>query len=513
MRIEAKGWTDIGLTREINEDSFDVSFQGKECLCLLADGMGGGPRGEIASQLAVRGIKKFIQTTPKEEELTLELEDFILKRIEAAILKINKMLYHKTSENQNLAGMGTTIVAAYCDNKRLYLAHVGDSRCYLIRSGEIMRLTKDHSYVQELYDKGIIAEDQIDSHPKKNIITRALGVEAEVKSDSKSLTVQDKDIFLLCSDGLTGKVKDREIKEIIEIYRDDLDTAARVLIDLVNKRGGDDNTTFILLKITEDRRFALIASWLTRNPALFVLLTMVVGLIGGGIASYARFAFAPYLQEKVIPLSAYHKEPEEAKSISDTSVTGFVGAGPRASPDMGAAKSISDTSVIGLAKEIAVRDKEAEGQKAEPAGIELTTDQQISGTPPQQAPQIQRAALKEKPKAVETTPKIVAEQTQAPLKTKKEPVTERKGKFVIQAGAFTSEKEAWQRVAFLRSRYLKEETDIVYLAGPVKVKGQNWYRVLLGPFPNKANANRLLQQIETQDRAEAFVREMSPADR
>lgn len=480
MKIEAKGWTDIGLTRKNNEDFFDVSFKGKECLCLLADGMGGGPRGEMASQLAVRGIKKFIQTTPKEGELTLELEDFILKRMEAAILKINKMLYHKASENQNLAGMGTTIVVAYCANKKLYLAHVGDSRCYLLRSGEMIRLTKDHSYVQELYDKGIITEDQVDSHPKKNIITRALGADLEVRPDSKSLPLQNKDIFLLCSDGLTNKVKDTEIKEIIEIYRDNLDTAAKVLIDLANKRGGEDNTTLVLLKITEEKKFALIASWFAKNPASLALLAMAIGLIGGGIASYARFVFTPYLQEKVLPLSAHHRKPEEAKSRSDTSVTGLA--------------------------------KEAEGQKAEPAGLKPTKDQRISDIPPQQqAPQIQRADLKEKPKV---TPRVAAEQTQAPPETRKSPVAEKKeGKFVIQAGAFDSEKEAWKRIAFLRSRYLKGETDIVYLAGPIKVKGGDWYRVLLGPFPNKAKANGFLQQIETEDRAGAFVRKISPADR
>lgn len=487
MKIEAKGWTDIGLTRKNNEDFFDVSFKGKECLCLLADGMGGGPRGEMASQLAVRGIKKFIQTTPKEGELTLELEDFILKRMEIAILKINKMLYHKVSENQNLAGMGTTIVAAYCANKKLYLAHVGDSRCYLLRSKEIIRLTKDHSYVQELYDKGIITEDQVDSHPEKNIITRALGAEPEVRPDSKSLPIQNKDIFLLCSDGLTNKVKDTEIKEIIEIYRDNLDTAAKVLIDLANKRGGEDNTTLVLLKITEEKKFALIASWLAKNPASLALLVMAIGLIGGGIASYVRFVFTPYLQEKVLPLSAHHRKSEEAKSRSDTPVTG-------------------------LAKETAAKDKETEEEKAEPADVKPTKDQRISDTlPQQQAPQIQRADLKEKPKA---TPRVAAEQTQALSETRKSPVAEKKeGKFVIQAGAFDSEKEAWKRIAFLMSRYLKGETDIVYLTGPVKVKGGNWYRVLLGPFPNKAKANEFLQQIETEDRAGAFVRKISPADR
>ncbi|MDI6794207.1 MAG: Stp1/IreP family PP2C-type Ser/Thr phosphatase, partial [bacterium] len=290
MKIEAKGWTDIGLKRETNEDFFDISFKGKDCLCLLADGIGGGPRGGMASQLAVRGIKNFIDISPEEGDFALQLEDFILRKMEAAVLKVNKMLYRQASENQTLAGMGTTIVGVYCSDKKIYLTHVGDSRCYLIRSGEISRLTKDHSYVQKLHDEGIITEDQIESHPKKNIITRALGAEPEVKPDSKSLPIQNKDIFLLCSDGLTNYVKDSEIKEIVETYRDDFDTAAEVLIDLANKRGGGDNTTLILLKVTKERRFAFIASLLTEKIVLFTLLAIAVGLIGGGLV---RLAFGP----------------------------------------------------------------------------------------------------------------------------------------------------------------------------------------------------------------------------
>ncbi len=235
--------SDIGKSREINQDYYYIS-QDTDVprLYILADGMGGYKGGEIASKLATDSVKSYINSNFNEN--LVEKEE-ILKLIESAVEYANMVVYEKSKEVPELEGMGTTLEVCLIYNNKAYIGHVGDSRIYRIRKGVIRKLTKDHSYVQQLVEDKKITREEAKTHPKKNMLTKALGCTPYVEPDIRARNFERDDIFIMCSDGLTNMVDDNNICELI---MQDITTAADKLIENANASGGYDNITVIIIK-------------------------------------------------------------------------------------------------------------------------------------------------------------------------------------------------------------------------------------------------------------------------
>jgi protein phosphatase len=233
--IDTASKTDVGRQRRDNEDSLFV----REPLFVVADGMGGAQAGEIASNLAVESFQQAMPDDGTPEE-----------RLVATVQEANRRIYELAQAKSDRQGMGTTLTAAYLDSSRLAIAHVGDSRAYLFRDGALQRLTEDHSLVAELVRRGKLTEAQAEEHPQRSIITRALGPEPSVEVDTWSYPVQDGDVLLLCSDGLTSMVPEARIAATLAAHGD-LDAAASALIAEANEAGGRDNITVILTRMEE----------------------------------------------------------------------------------------------------------------------------------------------------------------------------------------------------------------------------------------------------------------------
>ena len=234
--------TDIGRVREQNQDYYYIPETIEEPqIYILADGMGGYKGGEVASKLATESVKKYIQNnfedTPKNKE-------DILKLIENAVEYANMVVYEKSKEIPELEGMGTTLEVCVIYNNKAYIGHVGDSRIYRIRKDIIRKLTKDHSYVQQLIEDKKITREEAKSHPKKNMLTKALGCTPYVEPDIRARNFEKGDIFIMCSDGLTNMVEE---KRICELVKEDISTAANKLVNEANQAGGYDNITIIII--------------------------------------------------------------------------------------------------------------------------------------------------------------------------------------------------------------------------------------------------------------------------
>jgi PPM family protein phosphatase len=227
--------TDTGRQRRDNEDNAFV----RAPLFVVADGMGGAQAGEVASQLAV---EEFHEALPDEGSA----EERLINRIRAA----NRRIYDLSRTQHEHAGMGTTLTAAYLDDDHLAVAHVGDSRAYIFRDGELTRLTQDHSLVEELVRQGKLTQEQAAEHPQRSIITRALGIEGDVEVDTWSYPMRAGDVVLLCSDGLTSMIGEEQIGQILGAETS-LDRAADGLIAAANDAGGRDNITVVLFRLEE----------------------------------------------------------------------------------------------------------------------------------------------------------------------------------------------------------------------------------------------------------------------
>jgi serine/threonine protein phosphatase PrpC len=230
--------TDTGRARSANEDNYWV----RSPLFVLADGMGGAQAGEVASQTAVEVFSAAggLPDGPGTHE----------ERLAAMVAQANGDVYAQARSDEQFAGMGTTLTVAYVGEDDLAIAHVGDSRFYVLRDGELSQLTDDHSLVGELVRRGQISAEEAEDHPQRSIITRALGIEGEVVVDHFSWPVRDGDVFLLCSDGLTGMVADPRVAEIITAAPS-LSVAAQRLVAAANDAGGRDNITVILFRVEE----------------------------------------------------------------------------------------------------------------------------------------------------------------------------------------------------------------------------------------------------------------------
>lgn len=250
MEVKAVGVTDVGRQRQHNEDFFLVRPDAR--LFLVADGMGGHAAGEIASRIAGESIAEFIRHSKDEEGTWPHAYDEHLRpgtnRLLAAVKIANSRVIEAMRKDARLRGMGTTVVASLVDGNTMSLAHVGDSRAYLVRGAQMSRITNDHSWVFEQVQAGMLTEAEAERHPLRNVITRALGGSLTVVPDASEIECHPGDLFLLCSDGLTGMVPEDEILRIL-VQNDTLEDAARTLVERANSRGGHDNITAVLVRV------------------------------------------------------------------------------------------------------------------------------------------------------------------------------------------------------------------------------------------------------------------------
>ena len=249
--IEISSQSDIGCVRHNNEDSFgywepedELQFQRKGRLVVVADGMGGYEGGQEASRLAVETLVAVYRDFAGDDP-----QQALVEALQAAHERIREYSF----EHPELRGMGTTCTAAAIvrtgDYDALYYVHVGDTRLYLIRDGQIVRVTRDHSYVGKLVEAGMLRPEEAEHHPQRNILTAALGTNPELVMDSPSQPepLQPDDVLLLCSDGLWGQVRDTEILNAVE--HNSAERASRELIELARERGGPDNITVQILRL------------------------------------------------------------------------------------------------------------------------------------------------------------------------------------------------------------------------------------------------------------------------
>ena len=238
MRLgEVASVTDPGRRRRRNEDAYVV----RPPLFAVADGMGGARAGEIASRLAAEALREGAAPGNGGEE-----------QVGALIQAANQRIFERSSADETASGMGTTITVALVEDGIVRIGHVGDSRAYLIRGAKLEQLTEDHSLVAELLRSGKLSPEEAETHPQRSVITRALGTDPDVDADTFSVEAHEGDVFLLCSDGLTTMVDDEEILRTIEASSDDLERAARELVALANRGGGEDNITVVFFTIAAD---------------------------------------------------------------------------------------------------------------------------------------------------------------------------------------------------------------------------------------------------------------------
>jgi serine/threonine protein phosphatase PrpC len=227
--------TDTGRQRRANEDS----LLSRSPLFVVADGMGGAQAGEVASQLAVEAFKGGLHDSPVPEEALAQLAH-----------EANAHIHERSHSHTEQAGMGTTLTALYVGPEEVSIAHVGDSRAYCWRDGELIRLTEDHSLVDELMRQGRLTPEEAEEHPQRSVITRALGPELDVEVDTRSFRARAGDVYLLCSDGLTTMVSEDDVATVLGDHAD-LRVAGEALIAAANRAGGRDNITVVLLRIEE----------------------------------------------------------------------------------------------------------------------------------------------------------------------------------------------------------------------------------------------------------------------
>jgi protein phosphatase len=237
MVAQAVGLTDPGRRRRRNEDVYVV----EPPLFAVADGMGGAQAGEIAARLAADVLREGGAADGGEEEQVVSL-------IQAA----NRRVYERALTDAAVSGMGTTVTVALLGRGHVSFGHVGDSRAYLIREGELEQLTEDHSLVAELMRSGKLSPEEAETHPQRSVITRALGTDPDVDVDTFRVDTRPGDVFLLCSDGLTTMVGDDRILGVVEEHPGDLDAAARALVRMANRGGGEDNITVVFFQIGEE---------------------------------------------------------------------------------------------------------------------------------------------------------------------------------------------------------------------------------------------------------------------
>ncbi len=234
--------TDVGKERKINQDYYLASLE-RPYLFVLCDGMGGHQSGDVASSTAAKSIETYVRM-----QNTFDLdEEKAEKLLKNAVSYANNVVHTRAQTGAGLLGMGTTADVCLLDFDKLYIVHVGDSRVYLLRQGTLTRLTTDHSLVGEMVEKGMITEEEAENHPKKNIITRAVGTNSKVEIDFITKDLLQDDIILMCSDGLSNLVPEQELKHLL-ISAADPEAVVENLVNQANANGGKDNITALYIK-------------------------------------------------------------------------------------------------------------------------------------------------------------------------------------------------------------------------------------------------------------------------
>jgi serine/threonine protein phosphatase PrpC len=251
--LEAYGQTDVGRRRKLNEDSFVVDAETN--LYSVCDGMGGHNAGEVASQMAIEALESFIKRSHREKEITwpygLDVNlSFDGNRLKTAIKLANKKVFKAADNKEEYTGMGTTVVAVLVSENVMTVGSAGDSRVYLFRDGKLSQLTRDDSWVSAAWAEGILNSDEIERHPLKNVITKAVGAKDTIEIDVAEHTLNPGDIVILCSDGLHSLINDEAILAAVTPFPATLPEAAGKLIDAANEAGGKDNVTVVLLRYT-----------------------------------------------------------------------------------------------------------------------------------------------------------------------------------------------------------------------------------------------------------------------
>lgn len=235
--MKAVGNSVIGMRRTNNEDAIYINEQ--KNLYLVADGMGGCNAGEVASSTAISAFVEAMENAENGETLD---------KMMSAIAQCNKKVYQKSRENVEFLDMGTTLVAVTVENEKMFIVHVGDSRVYLFRENNLQQITTDHSYVMELVKIGSITREEAEVHPKRNIITRAIGIREDVEADTIIEDMKQGDKILLCTDGLSNMVSKGEMTKIL-IEQCSTEEKVKKLVVLANEKGGLDNISLILIEI------------------------------------------------------------------------------------------------------------------------------------------------------------------------------------------------------------------------------------------------------------------------
>ncbi|NOJ98895.1 Stp1/IreP family PP2C-type Ser/Thr phosphatase [Corallococcus sp. CA049B] len=250
MRIEVAGSTHVGMKRNHNEDNYLVLPE--ENLVVVADGMGGHSSGEIASRIAVDELGEFFRLTSKDQDATWPFKmdkqrNYDENRLATGIKLANARIFERATVDTKYKGMGTTIVSVHFAENGVYVGHVGDSRVYFFRGGILQQVTEDHSLLNDYLKAKKLTPEEIENFPHKNVIVRALGMKEQVQVDVTRVDPLENDVFLLCSDGLSGMISDAQMQDILS-RTPELEKACGQLIDLANAAGGNDNVTCVLAR-------------------------------------------------------------------------------------------------------------------------------------------------------------------------------------------------------------------------------------------------------------------------
>lgn len=242
--IDAVGKSDIGRVRKANQDAYHIGKASENMLwSVVCDGMGGTNGGNVASLVAVGAISSSIDKNYHDEKDDLSVRNMLV----TAVIGANTQVYQKSRSTPELSGMGTTVVLALVRGNKAFVVHAGDSRAYHLTREGISQVTKDHTVVQYLLETGELTKEEVKNHPKKHLITRALGVEENVDADYNEFEVSVGDKLVLCTDGLTNMVSETEIQHIVA--QNAATDAADALVELANERGGNDNITVVIIEI------------------------------------------------------------------------------------------------------------------------------------------------------------------------------------------------------------------------------------------------------------------------
>ena len=255
MKLEYAGQTDVGLKRGHNEDTFAVDAEFN--LYMVADGMGGHSSGEVASRMACEAITDFFHDTAEDADMTwpYKMEKGVAyeaNRLSVGVKLANLRIHECAQSNPAQRGMGTTVVTARFSDEGLIIGHVGDSRVYMLRDGRLEQLTEDHSLLNDYIKMKDLTAEEIQNFPHKNVIVRALGMKETVQVDLLTVAPRTGDVYVLCSDGLSGMVSDAKLQEVLIANLDQgLVQTCAALIDAANEAGGTDNITAVIVRVLE----------------------------------------------------------------------------------------------------------------------------------------------------------------------------------------------------------------------------------------------------------------------